>query len=331
MSKIVGYLILALGVLLVLVLWTNAKKREVAIPVTATTFLFSALALISFAFINSEDVTEVEITKGFTLRKAVSQARTDLSAISELKTRVEGQSSLIEGVASQASSANQAAAKANQNVIATQSQLEAASLKVSELNELVEEAGKQSFSLRQQTQISSLILEAENDSRPAFDALAVRAADDFDPYHETAHNAYASIYNSHNQGINPNFSINWNPGFEPQKASISSIIIAYRELAASTSARAALIQIVGSRNDIAAVQKMTWIVDLINNETSLLDLEQASRIFDQLTEQKFAPLDTKNLLSWWHANRDDWSKAHLTPADEQTTAPPRKDAPAAKR
>ncbi len=343
MSKIAGYLILALTVLLVLVLWTDAKKRKVAIPVTATNFLFAVFGVIAFAFINSDDVTELQIDKGITLHKAVSQAKIDIKTISELKTRVEGQSGIIDAVSSQALHAKEAAEKATENNIATQSALEAATIKLSELNTLVDEAGKQSFSLRQQAQISALILEAENDNRAAFDALAVKAADAFDPAQKEAASAYANVFNAHNQSFIGGISVKWNNGFEPQSAPFETLKNTYASLSsnllqnmgtfntisqnyhvapfAQINSRAAIIQIVVNRADIDPAEKIGWILQIIQNETSLVDLEYASRAFDQLTGHSFAPLDTTSILAWWAENQGDWLKAHPPHQMNEKVAP----------
>lgn len=275
----------------------NAKK---AAGVLMVTMIFVGLLLVMH-----DKLAEVTLAKIGTFKLLRDQASADAGVIQSLKSRVENQSATIDAVAAQAKNAAGLSDKAA-------TQVNAADQKLADLNATLSTAKVTLENLQKDADFVRLIQQAQNDDRVAFDELVSIARDKNNPYSKRAIDAFDVIVDAHSQPIFvTNLSVPWSPGIEPATLSFDNLKSAFRTAPAPV--KPALIEYIATHKDIATIDKLDFLMDVIKTDASLKAVEYAGRYFDQATNQKTNPLAVDDLSKWWIEHRTEYEN----PASDQ--------------
>jgi len=254
--------------------------------------VFAGLALILY-----DRITELSVNGVGTIKTAVEQASSDANVVSELKTRVEGQSATVDLVAKEA-------AEAKQLVTDLSLKNSKAEEKLSQLDKAINDGNLAVKELQIYILFNRVVLAAKNDSRQAYDQLWAWSADSSYLLQKDATQTIQTIVDQHDPKMTiSNTSISLNDGKNLSTLSLSDLRTAM--LSAPPNIRRCVVEFVWKkRTDKSKKDRLEFLVEVIRSDESLLVVEYAGRYFEEGTGDKFKPLAIEQHLEWWKENKD---------------------------
>jgi seryl-tRNA synthetase len=293
--KLIGILLVLNGIALTAWWVTTNGTHKASVITVCTIAVFAGLALIL-----QDRITELTVKGVGSIKAAVEKAESDAEAIDSLKSRVESQSATVDLVAQEASKAkklSEEVAKKN----------ERAEKKLDTLDESIAKAKSTLSSLESVTEYTMTVVAAQNDDRKAFDKLKAWSEDKNHPFRERAQQAWTSVFESHNKPYSVSgFKVPWVEGFDPSKLSLHDLANQYWNAPAQL--KPALLEYIWNRNDLPKIDRLDFLMKVMETDESLNAVEYAGRHFTSGTEQKIKPLAVDYLSKWWKEHRGEFKE-----------------------
>lgn len=256
----------------------GAKSKGVAITVCAISVL-AGLALIF-----SDSVEELAFAGVGSIRFARREAETELAEIRVIRGEIE---------------------EIRNASLDLQTAAESAAGRITELEAASQAADDIILHMSATVDFMSTVAAAENDSRVAYDKLKSIAEDLSSAFKEDAEAAWKRIAQQHSQPFfYSNLAVPWLPEVKPEDLSMRELLEGYS--AASVEIRPALVEYIWKRQDLPLGQRMAFLADVIERDTSLQAVEYAARYFAQGAELEAGPMEIERLLEWWDAHRSEY-------------------------
>lgn len=289
-----------IGILLVLnsiglaAWWISTNGSHKATIITLCSIaVFSGLALIL-----QDRITEFTVQGVGTIKAATQQVESDAKAVSDLKERVESQSATVDLVAKEASKA-----KALSREVADKNKR--AEEKLAVLDDAIKKANETLTDLNLASEYTLTVSAAQNDDRKAFDKLKEWSEDKNNPFSSKAAQAWHSIFESHNESIyRSGFTIPWKEGFDPSQLILPELIQQYKGM--SVQLRPAMLEYIWKRDDIPKVDRLDFMIETMEHDSSLTAVEYAGRYFTSGTDLKIKPSAVEYLVKWWGEHRHEF-------------------------
>ena len=292
-----------IGILLVLisiaftVYWVTSHGSHKGTIVTLCFLtVFAGLALIL-----QERITELDIKGVGTIKEAVQQITSDAKSVAELKKRVENQSATVDLAAKEASNA-----KALFEEVADKNKR--AEDKLGKLDKAIDKAHTTLEELEATTEFTMAVVAAQNDDRKAFDKLKLWAEDKAYRFSGRAQQAWNSILEEHSKPFFAGgFQVPWTEGFDPSKLTLPELSQQYQHSPAHL--KPALLEYIWNRDDISKIDRLDFMLNVMQKDSSLTAVEYAGRYFISGTDQKkIKPLDVEYLGNWWREHRQEFKE-----------------------
>lgn len=272
--------------------WISQKGGGLAIGAIAALAVFAGIFLII-----NERATEITIKNVGTIKAAAQRASSDAKEIAELRDRVAAQAATIDLVAKDSADAKTIVAEVKEAI-------DIAEQKVKEIEGATIKASNSLDRLERYTDFNSTVIAAQNDDRKAFDQLKKWADDQTNSFHKQSAQAWEKILNEHASpivfGTAP---LPWNPSVDPSKISFPDLRAMYETLPPYL--RPALINFIWSRVDFSKRDRMQFLIDTMQSDSSLAAVETAARIFSGESKQEIKPLAIWVFLDWWNTHKDE--------------------------
>ncbi len=257
--------------------------------------VFAGLALIL-----QERITELTIKGVGTIKTAVQQVTSDAKTVAELKERVENQSATVDLVAKEASKA-----KALSEEVADKNKR--AEDKLETLDKAIDKANTTLEELEAVTEFTTAVVAAQNDDRKAFDKLKLWAEDKAYRFSGRAQQAWNKILEEHSKPFFVSgFKVPWTEGFDPSKLTLPELSKQYQHAPAQL--KPALLEYIWNRNDIPKIDRLDFMLNVMQTDSSLTAVEYAGRYFTSGTDQKIKPLAVEYLGNWWRKHRQEFKE-----------------------
>jgi seryl-tRNA synthetase len=293
--KLIGILLVLNGIALTAWWVTTHGSHKASVIAVCSIAVFAGLALIL-----QDRITELTVKGVGSIKAAAEQAASDANAIDSLKSRVESQSATVDLVAQEASKAK----KLSEEVAEKN---ERAEKKLETLDESIAKAKSTLDDLESITDYTMTVVAAQNDDRKAFDKLKTWSEDKNHPFRERAQQAWNSVFESHNKPYSVGgFRVPWVDGFDPSKLSLNDLANQYKQAPAQL--RPALLEYIWNRNDIPKIDRLDFLMEVMETDESLNAVEYAGRHFTSGTEQKIKPLAVDHLSKWWKEHRNEFKE-----------------------
>ncbi len=292
MLKLVGVLLI-IGALASTTWWVIGEH-----PHKKWAFTLCLAAMFGGAFlVKQETVTELTVKGIGTMKSVVEQASADANTISDLKTRVEGQSATVDLIAKEA-----ADAKLLVNDLADKNSR--AEKKLSQLDKSISDGDLAVKELQLYTQFNTTVLAAQNNDRRAYDRLWIWAEDSSFRFQRAAGQAAQTIMDQHDpRMVTAGFNVSWNEGVDPQQLSLAELWQVFRS--APPHIRLGVLEYVWEkRPDISKRDRLQFLADVLSHDENLQVVEYAGRYFAQGTGDKLKPIAIGPHLKWWEQNKD---------------------------
>lgn len=177
--------------------------------------------------------------------------------------------------------------------------------RLSELDKTTDEAAEALKEMERVTGFATTLLAAQNDSWEAYDQL-VRWSNDKDfPLTEMATNALVKIRLSHIAFSWGYLHIIWPNGVDPSKRPLAYFRKALSEN--DSILHAHLVHVVWERSDIPKIERMQFLMDVLETSNSLNAKNHAGKLFVEAARDedlKWIPFDTDALLAWWKTHKN---------------------------
>lgn len=258
--------------------------------------LFVSLLLTGYIILLRDRITEVSINCIGSIKTTLAEVKKDADSVSNLMTRVENQSATVDAVASLANNAKTLAESvSNKNVQAQE--------KLKTLDAAILKANNVLTNLESMTDFTITVIFAQNDDRRAFDKLSLLAYDQSNPLHERALAAWLTIYDNHNNAselsvcpVTPLVA-----GIDSSELTIHDLSKLYAVIASRF--KLGFLVYIWERNDLPLIDRLDFLISVIETDDSLKAVEYAGRYFTKATKTNFKPLATLALIQWWKDNR----------------------------
>lgn len=271
--------------------WWVSRKKGANGPVITVCCL--AIFAGIFLIIN-ERAVEITIKNVGTIKAATKQALVDAQQITEIRKRIEAQGATVDLVAKEAADAKRLTEELSRKN-------ELAEKKLKELDSAVKNGSSAVEELQAYTEFNSVVLAAQSDNRPAFDQIDKWGKDKSRPFSAAAEQAWVAVMDSHESPfMSTGFKVPWNEGVDPSKFSLSDLKANF--LAAPQPVRLAILEYIWHRQDFLKKEKMTFLVEVMTNDTSLQIVEYAARYFKEESKDNFKNLYINGHLKWWEDN-----------------------------
>ncbi len=185
---------------------------------------------------------------------------------------------------------------------AADAQVSLARQKIDELDKLILSARETLKTLQSEAEFTELVSEAQNDDRHAFDKLKDISRDSTNPMAQKAGDMWQSILGSYLSRLQLQFTVPWNKGVDPSKFTLWDLEIAYRQ-AVGQPTRISILQYVWGRKDIPVADKMDFLLDVAQNDASIMSVFFALRTFEDTTHANAPVFDIPYLKKWWSEHR----------------------------
>lgn len=261
--------------------------------VTVLTLCFLAV-FAGLALVLGDRITELTVKGVGTIKAAVQQAKIDADEIKKIKKRVESQSATVDLVA-------ESAAKAHNLIEDLSLKNQTAETKIEELKSLGVLIQKTTLELQERAVLTSLIASAQNDDRVAFDKLAILGGKKTFKYWQHAADTVVKIRISFGGPIEPGYlNFPWLTGTDPTQLTLARFKQEYKK--AIRIYKVSLVQAVWKNSVIGKKDKMSFFVDILKDDDSLIATFYAGQFFVRAAEDsglKWSPFVAKPLLDWW--------------------------------
>lgn len=291
MLQLVGILII-LGALSLTAWWVTHKKGATAAAITVCLLaIFAGIFLIL-----NERAVEITIKNVGTIKAAARQALLDAQQIAEIRQRIAAQGATVDLVAKDAAEAKRLTEELSRKN-------ELAEKKLKELDSAVKNGFSAVDELQAYTKFNSVVLAAQADNRSAFDQLGQWAKDKASPFSSAAEQAWGAIMDSHESPfMSSGFKIPWKEGVDPGKFSLAELKANF--LSTPQPVRLAILEYTWRRQDFPKKERMSFLVEVIRNDTSLQIVEYAARYFKEASKDNFKNLYIDGHLKWWDDNKE---------------------------
>ncbi len=293
--KLIGILLVLNSIALTAWWITTKSKHKPTVISLCLIAVFAGLVLIL-----QDRITELTVKGVGTIKAVTEQVRTDANTVADLKKRVENQSATVDLIAKEASKAKEISEEvADKNRLAEE--------KLNTLDDAITKANATLANLDAATEFTMTVVAAQNDDRNAFDTLKEWSKDKENPFSSRAAQTWSTIFESHNEPIYlSNFTAPWKEGFDPSKLSLPELVKQYQ--GAPAQVKPALLEYIWKRNDIAKVERLDFMIDVMKHDTSLTAVEYAGRHFTAGTGQKIKPMAIEYLVDWWEKHKPEFQE-----------------------
>ena len=277
------------------------------------------------------------------------QVGSDARQVGEIKSRVEEQSSSIKVVTEQA-----VTAEARSREVATRSDekakkiREAATLLVSLRNDVeaaksaatdlisknddatkrmavidasLEHASSTINKLEATSNFISTAQAASAGDRIAYDQLERWANDPKYPLATRARDSWLSVMETFSSVIEYEYPPAWADGVVPQKLTLSDLVANYRNRPDDYYTRCSLVHYIESRVDIPIVDRMDFLISVLNEDKDMRVIQRAGQSFAHLADLRIKPAAIDHFRDWWKEHRPSY-------ISQLSTVPPVTPAPA---
>lgn len=289
-----------IGILLILssIVWTTwwittHDNYKVALFSLCLIAIFVGLVLIF-----QDRVTELTVKGVGTIKAVTQQVQSDAKAVAELKERVENQSATVDLIAKEASKAKEISEEvADKNKLAEE--------KLDTLNKTIAKANDALADIDAETEFIKIVIAAQNDDRKAFDKLKEWSEEKNHRFLSRAAQAWNTIFENHNKPYSiSGFKVPWSENFDPSKLSLPELAQQYR--GAPAQLKPALLEYIWKRDDIPKIDRLDFMMEVMNDDSSLTAVEYAGRHFTSGTNQKIKPMAVEYLSDWWENHRKEF-------------------------
>ena len=290
--KVIGVLVILNSIIL------TAWWLHIGGPKSAAYILCCIAGLLGIGLIISDRISEVHLPGGASIKAATDQILTDAQTVSEIKKRVENQSATIDMIAKEASNAVSLSEEA-----ATKN--EQAEEKLVNLDDALSKANATLNQLNAISAFSMTVMSAQNGDRVAYNQLEKWADDSDYPFSAKAMQAYIKIQVEHSQPyFASGFKIPWNEGIDPSTIPFGGLKMVYYRVPFHQ--KPAIIEYIAKRVDISKKERLTFLIEIIQNDSNLSAVEYAGRYFIELSGLTgLGPMDINNLILWWDNHKDE--------------------------
>ncbi len=273
--------------------WWVSRKKGANVPVITV----CGLAIFAGIFlIINERAVEITIKNVGTIKAAAQQALVDAQQIAEIRKRIEAQGATVDLVAKEAADAKRLTEELSRKN-------ELAEKKLKELDSAVKNGSSAVDELQAYTKFNSAVLAAQSDNRPAFDQISKWAKDKSRPFSAAAEQAWVAVMDSHESPfMSTGFKVPWKEGVDPSKFSLSDLKTDF--LAAPQPVRLAILEYIWHRQDFLKKERMTFLAEVMANDTSLQIVEYAARYFKEESKDNFKNLYIDGHLKWWEDSKE---------------------------
>ncbi len=291
--KLIGILLVLNSIALTAWWITTQGNYKGTVVILCLIAVFAGLALIL-----QDRITELTIKGVGTIKSATQQVQSDAKTVAELKERVENQSATVDLVAKEAFKA-----KAISEEVAEKNRR--AEEKLDTLDEAITKANAALADIDATTEFMMTVVAAQNDDRKAFDKLKEWSEEKNHRFSSRAEQAWNTIFENHNKLYSiSGFKVPWSEDFDPSKLSLPELAQQYR--GAPAQLKPALLEYIWKRDDIPKIDRLDFMMEVMNGDSSLTAVEYAGRHFTSGTNQKIKPMAVEYLSDWWKKHRKEF-------------------------
>ena len=291
MLQLIGLLII-LNSLVVAGWWLMQQKPGMAACIS----LCLIGVFVGIVLIFNERAVEITIKNVGTIKAVAEQAKVDAQTISDIKQRIEGQAATVDAVAKTAYDAKRVAED-------VESKSQEADKKLKNIDDAVKQGRAAVAELQAYTAFNNAVIAAQNDDRKSFDQLKTWAQDKNYPFSKAAQQAWMTILDSHDSAMSKGgFTIPWKEGVDPEKLSFEELQANYKEAPAHI--RLGFVEYIWQRQDLQKQQRMQFLIDVLQTDSSLNVVEYAGRYFSAGSKDRLKPLAIEQHVDWWNKNKD---------------------------
>jgi len=288
--------ILALASIILKAKWVVDAKSNKGFVIT----IYTITVIVGVVMILSPRITKLNILKFGTIDIAVEKAVLDAKLVADIKQRVEAQSATIDLVAKQASEVK----KLFQDL---EDKNELVDKRLGALDEKIQESTQILSDLQLTREFTMTVIAAQNNDRKAFDQLRIWADDESYLFTSRAEQAWNTILEEHNKPYSVGgFKVPWTEGFDPSKLTLPKLAQQY--LDAPAHLKPALLEYIWNRTDIPKIDRLDFMLNVMQIDSSLTAVEYAGRYFTSGTNQKIKPLAVEYLVKWWREHRQEFKE-----------------------
>ena len=163
--------------------------------------------------------------------------------------------------------------------------------------------------LERTTEFVMTTVAAQTDDRKAFDRLEVWSKDKTHPFCEKARQAWNTIRDTHSQLLLIDGRVfPWAEGVDPSKLPLSALKSIYQPLPAWL--KPALLEYIWKREDIPKIDRLDFLMVVVQQDESLMAVEYAGRCVGYGTGGvKIKSLSVEFLSNWWKEHRNEFVEA----------------------
>jgi hypothetical protein len=198
-----------------------------------------------------------------------------------------------------------ASVEANEKVSEIRNILDETKMKLTELNRSIEDGNRAVVELKLLTQFDTVVLNAQNDDRDAFDQLRVWAKDISFPFEHTATQTVEKILEESRTYyllFKPTVEIHWKE--DPNKLTLPQLWEVYKKDAPRKNRLAIVRYVWEKRGDISKKERLQFLADVLKEDKSLEVCRLAGHYFGEGTSDGLRPLNYKEHLEWWEKNKE---------------------------
>jgi len=246
------------------------------------------------------------VREAATERASVLMAGQIAPEVSKFKTDVAGQlkesQALVDRVAQEVGKA-----KAISEEVADKNQRAEAKLKV--LDSVIGKTTSTLAQLERATEFVMTVVAAQTDDRKAFDRLGIWSKDKTHPFSERAQQAWNTIRDTHSMLLLiDGRTFPWAEGVDPSKLPLSGLKSIYQTLPAWL--KPALLEYIWKREDIPKIERLDFLMVVVEQDESLMAVEYAGRCVGYGTGGvKIKSLSVEFLSNWWKEHRNEFVEA----------------------
>jgi uncharacterized protein YoxC len=185
--------------------------------------------------------------------------------------------------------------------------LDETKMKLAVLDRSIQDGNKAVTELKLLTRFNTVVVNAQNNDREAYDQLEIWTNDNSFPFQKNALYAMNKILDESFfyflQWSKPTYKVPWKEGVDPNKVTLSQLRETYNS--ASDRTQLGIIQFLWEeRGDIPKKERLQFLADVLKNDKNLDVCKLAGHYFKEGTKDGFVPLAIKPHLEWWEKNKE---------------------------
>lgn len=284
--KLIGVLLVLNSIALTAWWITTQSNHKGAVITLCLIGVFAGLALVL-----QDRLTELTVEGVGTIKSATEQVQADAKTVTELRERVENQSTTVDLIAKEASKAKALSEEVAKKNLEAEERLMILDEAITKANAAME--------------FTMTVMAAQNDDRVAFDLLKKWSEDKTNPFSARAGQAWNTVFESHNEPMyTSDLKVPWAEGFDPSKRSLPELAQQCQKVPAPL--KPAFLEYIWKREDFPKADRLDFMIDVMTHDTSLTAVEYAGRFFTEGTGQKIKPMAVQYLVTWWDQHRSEF-------------------------